>query len=86
MSESSDYQPIDCGLHSRYEEAILRHGKLRVHWRDEQGADHVEMLRPKDLQTRAGAEYFLALTEHHEDRSIRLDRIHRVERMDGETF
>lgn len=86
MTEQSDYQPIDCAEHTRYEDAILRRSKLRVHWRDEQGADHVEMLLPKDLQTRTGVEYLLALTEHHEDRSIRLDRIHRVERLDGEAF
>lgn len=86
MTESSDYQPIDCGLYSRYEEAILRRGKLRVHWHDEQGADHVEVVLPTDLETLTGTEYLIARSEQHEPRSIRLDRIHRVERMDGVVF
>lgn len=86
MNQTSDYQPIDCGLHSRYEVAILHRAKLRVHWRDEQGTDHVERLLPQDLETRAGAEYLLARDEQHEPRRIRLDRIHRVEQANGEAF
>ncbi|RTZ61283.1 MAG: transcriptional antiterminator, Rof, partial [Gammaproteobacteria bacterium] len=29
----TDYQPIDCGIHSEYEVAILRGKPIRLRWR-----------------------------------------------------
>lgn len=75
MSDDNDYTPIDCDVYSEYEVAILHKQRLRVHWRDEAGADHVETLRPTDLQTREGREFMSAVTDHGEERCIRLDYI-----------
>jgi Rho-binding antiterminator len=75
----SDYTPIDCGLYSRYELAILRRQRLRVAWRDPDGACHLETLLPVNLQTREHAEYLLAKTGGDAALEIRLDRIIRAE-------
>ena len=75
MSDDNDYTPIDCGLYSEYELLIMRRTRLRVHWRDADGNDHMEMLRPTDLQTRQGQEFMYAVTESGDERCIRLDRI-----------
>ncbi len=75
MNDDTDYTPIDCDVYSEYEVAILHQQRLRVRWRDEAGADHVETLRPTDLLTRAGEEFMSALTDHGEERCIRLDHI-----------
>ena len=76
-----DYTPIACGLYSEYEVAILHRELLRIHWRDEQGLDHIERVIPTDLQTRDHCEYLIA--EDCVDGStlaIRLDRIFHFER------
>lgn len=71
----SDYTPIDCDQYSEYELAIIRKWKLRVGWRDAQGQTHVEMLQPRDLQTRQGEEYLIADTATGDRLEIRLDQI-----------
>ncbi|MDV3238858.1 MAG: transcriptional antiterminator, Rof [Gammaproteobacteria bacterium] len=71
----SDYVPIDCGLHSEYELAIMRRQKLRIRWRDAQGMTHIETLLPRDLQTRSGEEFLIAETPENAMLEIRLDRI-----------
>lgn len=71
----SDYTPIDCDQYSEYELAIIRKWKLRVGWRDTQGQTHVEMLQPRDLQTRQGEEYLIAETATGDRLEIRLDQI-----------
>lgn len=75
MNDDNDYTPIDCDVYSEYEVSILHRQRLRVRWRDDGGADHVETLRPTDLETREGKEFMTALTDHGEERRIRLDRI-----------
>jgi Rho-binding antiterminator len=84
MSDESDYQPIECGLYSEYEVAIMQRRRWRMHWRDEAGNDHLETLRPTDLQTRQGQEFMLAVTDGGAERCIRLDRIIRIENLAGE--
>lgn len=71
----SDYTPIDCDKYSEYELAIIRKWKLRIGWRDAHGQTHVEMLLPRDLQTRLGEEYLIAETLNGESLEIRLDHI-----------
>ncbi len=71
----TDYVPIDCGLHSQYELAIMHRQRLRISWRDAQGGTHVELLEPRDLLTRAGAEYLLADTPDGRRLELRLDHI-----------
>ncbi len=83
MSDDSDYHPIDCGLYSEYELAIMQRRRWRMHWRDEAGNDHLETVRPVDLQTRAGQEFMHAVTESGVQRCIRLDRIIKTEAIEG---
>ena len=84
MDKENDYRPIDCALYSEYETAIMHRECLRVHWRDSAGGDHLEALRPTDLQTRSGEEFMYATTENGEQRCIRLDRIVHTESIKGE--
>lgn len=79
MSDETDYTPIDCGLYSEYELAIMHRERLRMHWRDEQGTDHLETLRPTDLQTHEHQEFMYAVTDAGDERCIRLDRILKTE-------
>lgn len=73
------YRPIPCALYSRYELAVLRHVRLTVAWRDDEGT-HLERLEPLDLETRDGAEYLLARPlAGGTPRRLRLDRILRAE-------
>lgn len=83
MSDDNDYQPIDCDLYSEYELAIMRHRRWRMHWRDESGNDHLETLSPTDLQTRQGQEFMYAVTDSGAERCIRLDRIIKIENIEG---
>jgi Rho-binding antiterminator len=71
----SDYIPIDCALYSEYELAIMRRWRLRIVWKDETGLSHVEMLLPRDLQTRQGEEFLIAESGSGERLEIRLDQI-----------
>ncbi len=77
----SDYTPIDCGVYSEYELAIMRKWQLRIGWRDTQGLSHIEVLLPRDLQTRHGEEFLLAETLSGEQLEIRLDQITEARRL-----
>lgn len=77
----SEYTPIDCGLYSQYELAILHHRRLRVSWRDTQGETHIAMLTPRDLQTREGAEFMIAEDQDGQSLELRLDWIQHVEEL-----
>jgi Rho-binding antiterminator len=83
MSDDNGYRPIDCGLYSEYELAIMQRRCWRMHWRDEAGHDHLETLRPTDLQTRQGEEFMYAITDDGSERCIRLDRIIKTEAIEG---
>ncbi|HFD79244.1 MAG TPA: transcriptional antiterminator, Rof [Gammaproteobacteria bacterium] len=76
----SDYRPIDCGLHSEYELAILRAQHLRLRWRDEQDRVRQEVVLPTDLQTRHHEEFLIARDPAGGQLRIRLDRILGFER------
>ena len=76
----SEYTPIDCDRYSEYELAIMRKRKLRICWRDAEAVTHVEMLLPRDLQTRHGEEFLIAENSAGERLEIRLDRITEVKR------
>ncbi len=71
----SDYIPIDCGQHSEYELAIMQHHKLRLSWQDSGGQTHLETVTPTDLLARRHEEFLVVLTQTHEIRELRLDRI-----------
>lgn len=71
----SDYKPIDCGLYSRYELAILRRQRLLLGWRDAKSMVHLEVVQPRDLETSRGAEYLLAEAGDGRKLRLRLDHI-----------
>ena len=72
---NKDYIPIPCDIYNQYEIAILQGRSLRVAWMSARALDRVETLKPKDLRTRAGAEYMIAYNQIGQHRVIRLDRI-----------
>lgn len=79
MSDDEDrYTPIDCGLYSEYELAIMHRRRLRVHWRDAAGTDHIERVMPRDLKTENRCEYLIAERQDGSLLSLRLDRILRA--------
>jgi len=73
--EPGDYVPVDCGLYSEYELAIMHRDRLRLTWRDPGGEMHIASVIPTDLRTRAGAEYLTVIQQNGKTCEIRLDRI-----------
>ncbi len=71
----TDYVPIDCGLHSEYERAILQKQRLQIVWRDPDGTHHIETIAPLDLLTSAGEEFLVGHTATGARLEIRLDYI-----------
>jgi Rho-binding antiterminator len=71
----TDYVPIDCGLHSEYELAIMHRNKLQLTWRDDRGTVHLEVLTPIDLRTRHGEEFMRVRDREGVEQEIRLDYI-----------
>ncbi len=78
MSDDDNYTPIDCGVYSEYEVAIMHCRRLRLHWQDESGTDHVESVMPQDLETRDKCEYLIAQRQDGSTLQLRLDRILRA--------
>lgn len=75
MSDEETYTPIDCGVYSEYELAIMHKRRMRLHWQDEEGNDHVESVMPKDLKTEEKREYLIAEGQDGNSLKVRLDRI-----------
>lgn len=71
----TDYTPIDCGVYSGYEVAILRRQRLMLSWRDAAGLARLGMVRPTDLETKNGEEFLLGETQDGAVVRLRLDRI-----------
>ena len=75
----SDYRPIDCRAYGEFELAIVRRQHLRVSWRDNAGLDHIEILKPEDLETCKGEEFLHASNKHGDRFRLRLDWIRHAE-------
>jgi Rho-binding antiterminator len=75
----TDYTPVDCGLYSEYELAILHHRRLRIYWHEPDGRAHIGVLMPVDLSTRGGEEFLVLERGDGERTELRLDRIARAE-------
>ena len=71
----TDYRPIDCGLHSEYELAILQRRRLHLTWSGSGDATHSDIVKPTDLITRHGEECMIFTRSGGETAEIRLDRI-----------
>ena len=68
------YKPVACDIHSEYELAIMRGGKLMLSWRMVDGETCRAKVKPVDIFARKGEE-FLAVIHDGERLDIRLDRI-----------
>jgi Rho-binding antiterminator len=75
----TDYTPIDCGLYSEYELAILHRKRLRILWQEPNGKAHLELLEPKDLKTRNHEEFLIAENMKGQRLELRLDHIRKAE-------
>ena len=72
------YQPVECGLHSEYELAIMQGRVLQLSWEMPNGQTRSIRVKPIDIFTR-NHEEFLLVTYHGEQEEIRLDRIISIE-------
>lgn len=70
----TDYQPIDCGLHSQYELWIMQQQRLDIHWYDSDKNPCHDIVTATDLLTRQGEEFLVMETQGGQV-EIRLDRI-----------
>ena len=71
----TDYRPIACALHDRYEIAVMHRTRLTLCWRGPDGLIHLENLLPQDLETLNGEEFLVASNRTGERLRLRLDRI-----------
>ena len=71
------YTPIDCGLHSEYELAIMHTRPLLLSWLDQDKREQNKKVLPLDLKTKDHQEYLVVRTidTKAEQYEIRLDRI-----------
>lgn len=75
----TDYTPIDCGLYSEYELAILQQRRLRITWCADDGQSRIDALTPVDLLTRNHAEFLIAENGTGQRLELRLDYIVKIE-------
>jgi Rho-binding antiterminator len=71
----TDYVPIDCDLHSRYELAIMQRQRLRLSWSTDSLPVIACSVIAEDIFTRAGQEFLRVRDEKDREHTIRLDRI-----------
>ena len=77
-TEEITYTPIDCGLYSEYEVAILHRQRLRMTWQDEKGNEQTDDVLPQDLKTEDKREYLIATGSDGSLKRIRLDLIRKA--------
>ena len=77
----TDYTPVDCGLHSEYELAIMHQDKLKLTWRDAGGKTCIDTITPTDLRTCNSEEFLVVSGAAGMEFEIRLDRILRFSRI-----
>ena len=69
----TDQRPIDCGLHSEYELAVMHSTYLRITWHQPDGQPQVDILIPRDLQTGNHEEFLIAEQADGQRLHLRLD-------------
>ncbi len=69
------YLPIDCGLHSEYELAIMHCQLCRVSWLSTENTKQTEILLPQDIVTRDKQEFLIVKKNKGPEFEIRLDKI-----------
>lgn len=72
---STDYTPVDCGLHSEYERLVMQGRECTLGWCDAAGKTYRQRVTPTDIFTRDREEYLQVIDAGGVTRNIRLDRI-----------
>ena len=73
--KTDPYIPIECGLHSAYEVAIMHKNLLHLDWNDSDKMQHKDNVMPLDLKTIDHKEFLIAKASNNESHQIRLDKI-----------
>jgi len=80
MTEDTDhYIPIECGLHSKYELAIMHKTKSTLQWLDSNNTKQTETVIPVDIFVNNKQEYLKVTTAANRTLKIRLDKIVRLQ-------
>lgn len=73
--QNTSYTPIECGLHSEYELAIMHKTKCEISWKDSDKATQAMKARPIDLIVKDKQEFLKIKSDKNEIMEIRLDKI-----------
>jgi len=71
----NSYEPIECGLHSEYELAIMKQIKSVLIWKDTNNSSQSATVLPTDLIVKNKEEFLTVKTNTNEELVIRLDKI-----------
>jgi len=72
---NDDYIPIDCGLHSEYELAIMHKKKGKLTWYNSNHLKEIQTVEPIDIFTQDKKEYLKIRGLDNSVFDIRLDKI-----------
>lgn len=75
MKADLPYYPIECGLHSEYELAIMHKVKVILSWGEPDQPIQMKTVEPIDLVVRGKQEFLKARTSNNNMIEIRLDKI-----------
>lgn len=75
IKDTDKYNPIECGLHSEYELAIMHQIKVMLSWREMDKPTQTEKVEPIDMIVRDKQEFIKVRNNNNEELEIRLDNI-----------
>ena len=73
--DNNSYIPIECGLHSEYELAIMHKEKCILKWNDNNNVQQTETILPLDIFTKNKQEFLKFMITDKTTLEIRLDKI-----------
>ena len=73
--DDRSYTPIECGLHSEYELAIMHKDKCILKWNDVNNMQQTETVHPLDIFTKNKQEFLKVIKTDNSMLEIRLDKI-----------
>jgi len=69
------YIPINCGLHSEYELAIMHKTRVTIKWESPENSEHSDTVIPVDLIIKNNQEFLKTINSDNVINEIRLDKI-----------
>ena len=72
---TENYIPIECGLHSEYELAIMHKRKVNLIWLNANNEEQSEIVEPVDIFSKNKQEFLKIRTAENNTHKIRLDKI-----------